>query len=322
MDDAPKPPTPADADTTTTTTTAPTTGPTPRPKPPLPILPGIPTATTYAEATLVSDVLSRVPDITLATQLIATLSKYPTLRPTLHADRDRTGRPPLDRSRPFALPQELVERFPFRRSAFAVVEAFSAPSSVLAEARVWSVVGMRNAFRRDPAPAGGGGEVVGGVGANGLGVCGQLRRCGDARCTRWEASFKEYSKCSRCRRVAYCSKACQRRAWTLHKNWCLKFGDATPAAGAASSTATPSASAVAPVSAPAVVVPAAPAAPAPTAMVVDEPAPAPAPQLEVDPASGMLMVTENRAAFVGAGAWEGAAGEGTQGEGMEVEEEA
>ncbi|KAI8838382.1 hypothetical protein BC829DRAFT_404574, partial [Chytridium lagenaria] len=115
-------------------------------------------ASTYVEASMVSDVLGRSQDITLASQLIATFSKYPTLRPYLHADRIRTGRPP--------------------RSAHLF----------------WAVVAMRNAFRRDPPP---------GVGKE-KEVCGQLRRCGDVRCQ---------------------VKTCQRRAWVLHKNWCLKFGD-------------------------------------------------------------------------------------------------
>ncbi|KAJ3121712.1 hypothetical protein HK100_012268 [Physocladia obscura] len=60
----------------------------------------------------------------------------------------------------------------------------------------------------------GGGIVVG---------LGHLRRCANSRCGKWEEGYKQFSKCSRCRRVSYCSKACQRKAWVLHKNWCLKY---------------------------------------------------------------------------------------------------
>ncbi|KAJ3371467.1 hypothetical protein HDU84_001279 [Entophlyctis sp. JEL0112] len=57
---------------------------------------------------------------------------------------------------------------------------------------------------------------------------GHLRRCANLRCGRWEEGYKQFSKCSRCRRVSYCSKGCQRKAWVLHKNWCLKYtGDTT-----------------------------------------------------------------------------------------------
>ncbi|KAJ3097467.1 hypothetical protein HK100_005348 [Physocladia obscura] len=152
------------------------------------------------------------------------------------------------------------------RSAFELMEVFSSPCSLIPEARSLAVATLRNAYRRDPVPtpsdaphyamnqamgpclyidadafvksgrhviqqpttwtcskasssSTSGGIVVG---------LGHLRRCANSRCGKWEEGYKQFSKCSRCRRVSYCSKACQRKAWVLHKNWCLKYtGDST-----------------------------------------------------------------------------------------------
>ncbi|KAI8922604.1 hypothetical protein BC831DRAFT_475185 [Entophlyctis helioformis] len=81
------------------------------------------------------------------------------------------------------------------------------------ELRKWATVCMRNCFKRDGQPK-------------------SLRRCGHLRCGKMESHRHEFSKCSRCRRVTYCSKSCQRSGWSLHRNWCLPFEASSTAAGA------------------------------------------------------------------------------------------
>lgn len=66
----------------------------------------------------------------------------------------------------------------------------------------WSGVIMRNSCRRN--------ESKGGV-----------RQCGNLGCGKWEKYPREFSKCKRCKRTKYCSRECQTRAWTCHKNWCV-----------------------------------------------------------------------------------------------------
>ncbi|KAI8611182.1 hypothetical protein BC830DRAFT_680747 [Chytriomyces sp. MP71] len=169
------------------------------------------------------------------------------------------------------------------RSAFELLETFTAPCSLIPDARALAVATLRNAYRRDPVPgpaepphaplnqamgpcvyvdvdtfAGGKGRVVAGgvcgVGSGGKGRSvvvglGHLRRCASSRCGKWEEGYKQFSKCSRCRRVSYCSKHCQRRAWVLHKNWCLKYTGETAASSASmamASAAVPSAAMVTP----------------------------------------------------------------------------
>lgn len=66
----------------------------------------------------------------------------------------------------------------------------------------WSGVIMRNSCRRN--------DFKGGV-----------RQCGNLGCGKWEKYPREFSKCKRCKRTKYCSRECQTRAWTCHKNWCV-----------------------------------------------------------------------------------------------------
>ncbi|KAJ3402352.1 hypothetical protein CcCBS67573_g03326 [Chytriomyces confervae] len=154
------------------------------------------------------------------------------------------------------------------RSAFDLLEVFTTPCALIPEARALAVATLRNAYRRDPVPTPSepphmplnqamgpcmyvdvdafsrGGVVRGWKGGASAGRAvvvglGHLRRCASSTCGKWENGYKQFSKCSRCRRVSYCSKNCQRRAWVLHKNWCLKYtGDTGIVSGAAvSSTA-------------------------------------------------------------------------------------
>jgi hypothetical protein len=88
-------------------------------------------------------------------------------------------------------------------NVFHVVEAFTCSNDVFPEIRKWAITCMRNAFKRDPNDKRG------------------IRRCGFLNCPKVESNYHEFSKCSRCRRVVYCSKDCQRNAWGPHRNWCL-----------------------------------------------------------------------------------------------------
>ncbi|RKO86926.1 hypothetical protein BDK51DRAFT_13231, partial [Blyttiomyces helicus] len=87
-------------------------------------------------------------------------------------------------------------------NVFQLIEPLTS-SLMSTEVRRWAVICMRNAFKRD---SGTGEEVAAGEPS--------LPSSSDAP--------RQFSKCSRCRRVTYCSKICQRSAWPLHKNWCLK----------------------------------------------------------------------------------------------------
>ncbi|KAI8831333.1 hypothetical protein BJ741DRAFT_321981 [Chytriomyces cf. hyalinus JEL632] len=118
------------------------------------------------------------------------------------------------------------------RSAFDLLEVFTTPCALIPEARALAVATLRNAYRRDPVPTPS--EPPHTPLNQAMGPC--------ITCGKWENGYKQFSKCSRCRRVSYCSKNCQRRAWVLHKNWCLKYtGDTGAVSGAAvSSVSNPS----------------------------------------------------------------------------------
>ena len=85
---------------------------------------------------------------------------------------------------------------------FNLIEPFTILSDSFPELGKWAIITMRNAFKRDSGKSG-------------------LRKCGNLECPKWELTYHEFSKCSRCRRVVYCCKNCQKQAWMLHRNWCL-----------------------------------------------------------------------------------------------------
>ncbi|KAI8815086.1 hypothetical protein BJ742DRAFT_670566 [Cladochytrium replicatum] len=153
---------------------------------------------------LLTDILHRVDDILLAIKLVAYLSKYPAIRAELHSGHSH--------------------------NVFELVEVFTATSN-LVEVRRWAIICMRNAFKRDSASSSSSssaGEHRHAGNPSAAAAGGQhggtsLRRCGNLKCGKWEEVPRQYSKCSRCRRVTYCSKTCQRTSWPLHKNWCLKY---------------------------------------------------------------------------------------------------
>jgi hypothetical protein len=44
--------------------------------------------------------------------------------------------------------------------------------------------------------------------------------CGNVRCTNIETKVKAFSKCSKCKTIAYCSSECQKKGWKAHKGSC------------------------------------------------------------------------------------------------------
>ncbi|KAJ3049332.1 hypothetical protein HK097_009650, partial [Rhizophlyctis rosea] len=179
---------------------------------PLPPPPPAATAHPVSTTPLPPHTHYRVDDILLSIKLIAYLSKYPHLRTDLHTK--------------------------WSQNVFELVEQFTVPGG-WSEVRKWAVICMRNAFKRDgSSPAatstadpnmmesnsndGNGAEEV----RSEAGKEKPLRRCGYLKCGKMESHPREFSKCSRCRRVTYCCKGCQKTAWRLHKNWCLKCEEA------------------------------------------------------------------------------------------------
>ncbi|KAI9091556.1 hypothetical protein DFS34DRAFT_707724 [Phlyctochytrium arcticum] len=124
-----------------------------------------------------------------ALKLVAYLSKYAHLRYLLHSSTASSS----------------------QLNLFSLAEHFTKPD-YSPETRRWAIICMRNAFKRgDGSPA--------------LRRCGYLGSAmhGNQGCGREEEYEKHFLKCSRCRRVVYCSKQCQRNSWGDHRNWCLKI---------------------------------------------------------------------------------------------------
>lgn len=48
-----------------------------------------------------------------------------------------------------------------------------------------------------------------------------LAPCANPRCSVWEKEVKEFQRCGRCRKVAYCSRDCQVGDWKKHKAQCI-----------------------------------------------------------------------------------------------------
>mmetsp|Transcript_7910 Transcript_7910/g.11908 ORF Transcript_7910/g.11908 Transcript_7910/m.11908 type:complete len:464 (+) Transcript_7910:45-1436(+) len=48
----------------------------------------------------------------------------------------------------------------------------------------------------------------------------QLRRCANPECRKLETKKNQFRKCGSCRRVVYCSTACQKNHWKQHKAGC------------------------------------------------------------------------------------------------------
>jgi len=81
---------------------------------------------------------------------------------------------------------------------FEIVEKFTAFRS-LREFPHWACIIMRNFVRKDE---------------------GGIRQCANFACGKWEEYPRQFAKCRRCKRTKYCSKACQLKAWGMHRYWC------------------------------------------------------------------------------------------------------
>ena len=81
---------------------------------------------------------------------------------------------------------------------FELVEKFTAFRSPR-DFPYWACLIMRNFVRKDD---------------------GGIRQCANFLCGKWEDYPRQFAKCRRCKRTKYCSKACQLRAWTMHRCWC------------------------------------------------------------------------------------------------------
>uniref|UniRef100_A0A060T8T9 ARAD1D10142p n=1 Tax=Blastobotrys adeninivorans TaxID=409370 RepID=A0A060T8T9_BLAAD len=84
---------------------------------------------------------------------------------------------------------------------FPLVEKFTI-KTFPKEIQYWAGVIMRNSCRKD--------ETRGGI-----------RQCASFECGKWEEYPRQFAKCRRCKRTKYCSKACQLKAWNLHRFWCV-----------------------------------------------------------------------------------------------------
>mmetsp|Transcript_37986 Transcript_37986/g.68399 ORF Transcript_37986/g.68399 Transcript_37986/m.68399 type:complete len:152 (-) Transcript_37986:478-933(-) len=49
-----------------------------------------------------------------------------------------------------------------------------------------------------------------------------LAPCANLNCENMETKVKEFSRCSRCLSVAYCSRACSKEDYPVHKTRCMK----------------------------------------------------------------------------------------------------
>lgn len=47
--------------------------------------------------------------------------------------------------------------------------------------------------------------------------------CGRARCKAFDTEAKEFRRCSRCKWIAYCGSACQKKDWTEHRKVCSEL---------------------------------------------------------------------------------------------------
>ena len=48
-----------------------------------------------------------------------------------------------------------------------------------------------------------------------------LTYCGNPSCDKMETGVKEFSRCAKCKKIAYCSVICQREHWKSHKKICI-----------------------------------------------------------------------------------------------------
>ncbi|KAK9382251.1 uncharacterized protein V2V93DRAFT_181582 [Kockiozyma suomiensis] len=174
------------------------------------------------------DNMPREEDVLLSLQLLAYVSKYVNLRqcfqkthlvpalsmrPELRAKVAEEQIRPGNKNKGFDDPsldpedESLIEdeyKLP-TINLFQLVERFTTRAYSEGDLSYWASIIMRNSCRKD--------ESRGGV-----------RQCGYFECGRWEEYPKQFAKCRRCRRTKYCSKACQSKAWSFHRHWCVPPG--------------------------------------------------------------------------------------------------
>ncbi|KAK9462681.1 uncharacterized protein V1516DRAFT_662716 [Lipomyces oligophaga] len=167
--------------------------------------------------------LPREEDVLMCLQLLAYVSKYVylrpyfqkthlvpelSIRPELHSDRtedgvkSETGSVDCDVELKPTDSSVLADEYKMPTlNLFQLVERFTT-RTYIGDLHYWASVIMRNSCRKD--------ESRGGV-----------RQCGYFECGKWEEFPKQFAKCRRCRRTKYCSKACQSKAWSFHRHWCV-----------------------------------------------------------------------------------------------------
>jgi len=144
--------------------------------------------------------LPREEDVVLSLQLLAYVSKYPSLRDHFQQSHLVKG---LSVKYPDSDPEnQYVGQQPI--NIFPLVERFTIRNQNHSqEMQYWSGVIMRNSCRKDDARGG-------------------IRQCAFFHCGKWEEFPRQFSKCRRCRRTKYCSKMCQSKAWSHHRFWCVE----------------------------------------------------------------------------------------------------
>lgn len=135
--------------------------------------------------------LYNLDDILLSTKLIAYLSKYPEIRQKLHEQsifislEHLTDPTLLHILLPYTTANPDVENdMDYFLNDGGPIRPVSSPQTIQ-EIRKWSLICLRNAFKKEQEDS--------------------LRRCGNLGCKLYERKHREFSKCSRCRRVSYCS---------------------------------------------------------------------------------------------------------------------
>ncbi|CAK7269662.1 hypothetical protein SEPCBS119000_003685 [Sporothrix epigloea] len=109
------------------------------------------------------------------------------------ADSDDVSLSDVEEEEEYLLPNDV--------NIFPLVEKFTVRYHST-DMQYWAGVVMRNLCRKD--------ETRGGI-----------RQCAYYQCGKWEEYTRQFAKCRRCRRTKYCSKECQKSAWTFHRHWCV-----------------------------------------------------------------------------------------------------
>ena len=165
------------------------------------------------------NVLTMMPrdeDVLMSLQLLAYVSKYCYLRgyfqnshlvPRLKIDRELQmldeaagSSSPVQNEMTLEEEEDMEYILPNDFNIFPLVEKFTVRHHSK-DMQYWACVVMRNLCRKDDSRGG-------------------IRQCAYYKCGKWEEYQRQFAKCRRCRRTKYCSKDCQKAAWTYHRHWC------------------------------------------------------------------------------------------------------